>query len=48
MKLPDRMDKEAAVSEPYGDSESRRFQSLTSMAYLKKRATETKTRGTKE
>ena len=39
--------KEAAAGELYGDGESRRFQSRTSMAYLKRRATEATTRGTK-
>jgi len=46
-EVADRMPKEAAAGELYGDSESRRFQSRTSMAYLKRRATEAKTRGTK-
>ena len=47
-EVADRMAKEAVAGELYGDSDSRRFQSRTSMAYLKRRATEAKTRGTKE
>ena len=47
-EVADRMAKEAAAGELYGDSESRWFQSRTSMAYLKRRATEAKTRGTKK
>ena len=42
-EVADRMAKEAAAGELYGDSESRRFQSRTSMAYLKRRASEAKT-----
>jgi len=45
--VADRMAKEAAAGELYGDSESWRFLPRTSMAYLKRRATEAKTRGTK-
>ena len=47
-EFADRMAKEAAAGELYGDSESRRFQSRTSMDYLKRRTAEAKTRGTKE
>jgi len=47
-EVAERMAKEATAGELYGDSESRRFQSRTSMSYLKRRATEAKTRGTKE
>ena len=47
-EVADRMAMEAAAGELYGDSESRRFQSRTSTAYLKRRTAESKTRGRKE
>jgi len=42
------MAKAAAAGECHGDSEFRRLLSRTSMAYLKRQATEAKPRGTKE
>jgi len=42
------MAKEAAAGECHGDSESRRFLSRTSIAYLKRQETEAKSIGTKE
>jgi len=47
-EVADRMAKAAAAGECHGDSESRRLLSRTSMAYLKRQATEAKSRGTKE
>ena len=47
-EVADRMAKAAAAGECHGDSESRRLLSRTSMAYLKRQATEANSRGTKE